>query len=253
MRHRQRHRGVLLDQQHRHALLAVDARDDGKNGFHQHRRQPQRRLVQQHQLGLRDQRPPDRQHLLLTAGKIARQAAAAFVQPRKISVHQVEIGLGAGPAAERVGRGHQVLLDRQILEHAPSFHHMRQPGAHQVLRPRPRGVAAVEQDAPARQLAILQVEQARHRLQRRRLTGAVAAQQGHDGAGRHRQRQAAQHLHRLVVDHLDVVDVQHRRRQRSVSGIHGRLTAARSSRKPAPSASAWYRRDRYGPPESNCP
>src|ERR1700760_2822031 len=46
MRRLQRHLGVLLDQQDRHALLLVDAADDGENLPHQDRRQAERRLIQ---------------------------------------------------------------------------------------------------------------------------------------------------------------------------------------------------------------
>ena len=44
----QRHVGVLLDQQHRHAALPVDAHDDVEDLLHQLGRQAERRLVQQH-------------------------------------------------------------------------------------------------------------------------------------------------------------------------------------------------------------
>src|SRR6266403_1967537 len=47
MRCLQRHLGVLLDQQDRHALLFVNAPDDGENLLHQDRRQAERRLVEQ--------------------------------------------------------------------------------------------------------------------------------------------------------------------------------------------------------------
>src|ERR1700681_1517607 len=49
MRGFQRHLGVLLDQQDRHALFFVNAPDDGKYLLHQDRRQAERRLVEQQQ------------------------------------------------------------------------------------------------------------------------------------------------------------------------------------------------------------
>src|SRR3954469_16938646 len=42
MRGLQRHLGILLDQQDRHALLLVDSADDGENLFHQDRREAER-------------------------------------------------------------------------------------------------------------------------------------------------------------------------------------------------------------------
>src|SRR3984893_17411543 len=46
MRRLQRHLGVLLDQEDRHALLFIDAPDDGENLLDQDRRQAERRLVE---------------------------------------------------------------------------------------------------------------------------------------------------------------------------------------------------------------
>src|ERR1700676_5346268 len=47
MRRLQRDLGVLLDQQDRHALLFIDAADDGEDLLHQDRRQPERGFVEQ--------------------------------------------------------------------------------------------------------------------------------------------------------------------------------------------------------------
>ena len=59
-----------------------------EQALHQQRQQPQRRLVQQHQAGLGQQRPADHQHLLFAVGQIARQPLAPFVQPREIVIDQ---------------------------------------------------------------------------------------------------------------------------------------------------------------------
>ena len=65
-------------------------------------------------------------------------------------------------------------------------------------------------------LAALGAQQVGDRLQRRRLAGAVGAQQGHDAALRHRQRHALQHEDDVIVDHLDVGDVDDVGRARSL-------------------------------------
>ena len=70
---------------------------------------------------------------------------------------------------------------------------------------------AVEDDLAADDFAVLGLEQARDRLQRRRLAGAVGAEQRHDRALRHLEAEAAQHQDDLVVDHLDVADAEQRR------------------------------------------
>ena len=69
---------------------------------------------------------------------------------------------------------------------------------------------AVEDDLAADDFAVLGLEQARDRLQRRRLAGAVGAEQRHDRALRHVEAEAAQHQDDLVVDHLDVADAEQR-------------------------------------------
>ena len=76
---------------------------------------------------------------------------------------------------------------------------------------------AVEDDLAADDFAVLGLEQARDRLQRRRLAGAVGAEQRHDRALRHVEAEAAQHQDDLVVDHLDVADAEQRR-----GGLRGR-------------------------------
>jgi hypothetical protein len=60
-------------------------------------------------------------------------------------------------------------------------------------------------DRPFGDLAPLGLEQVGDRLQRRRLAGAVGAEQGDDLAFRHRQRDPFEHQDHMVVDHLDVV------------------------------------------------
>src|SRR6266480_3351201 len=60
MRRLQRDLGVLLDQQDRHALLFVNAPDDGENLPYQDWRQPERRLVEQQKRRPVHQGAPDR-------------------------------------------------------------------------------------------------------------------------------------------------------------------------------------------------
>jgi hypothetical protein len=78
------HRGggaqLLLDDQHGGALG-----DQPVHGVHQdvddRGCQPLGRLVHQHQRAVEQQRPADRQHLLLTAGQVGAAAAPALGQP----------------------------------------------------------------------------------------------------------------------------------------------------------------------------
>src|SRR6478609_596435 len=68
LRDRQRHGGVLLDQQDRGAL-AVDVEDDVADGLDDLRREAEARLVEQQHRRLRHHRAADREHLLLAAGE----------------------------------------------------------------------------------------------------------------------------------------------------------------------------------------
>jgi len=65
-------------------------------------------------------------------------------------------------------------------------------------------------------LAALALEQVGDGAQRGGLAGAVAAQDGHDAALRHLQRDALEHEDHVVVDDLDAVDVEN-----DVFGVHG--------------------------------
>jgi len=147
------------------------------------------------------------------------------MQARKVFVDEVEVFAGfagaragaracAGAAAavafaastQRIGRREQVLLHRQVLEHAAPLHHVEEPRAHEFVRTASNGVGAVETHGAARHLAVLEREQVRHRLERRRLARAVGAEQRDDRPARHGERQPVQRLHCTVVDDLDVLD-----------------------------------------------
>ena len=60
-----------INYQHCHALLGVHPGDDGENMLHDERREPLRRLVDEQQPVLVHERPPEGDHLLLTAGERA--------------------------------------------------------------------------------------------------------------------------------------------------------------------------------------
>ena len=76
---------------------------------------------------------------------------------------------------------------------------------------------AVEHDLAARDLAVLGLEQAGDRLQRRRLAGAIGAEQRDDRALGHVEAEAAQDEDDVVIDDLDVAHGEERR-----GGLRGR-------------------------------
>ncbi|MNS99259.1 hypothetical protein D3C72_1336570 [compost metagenome] len=128
------------------------------------------------------------------------------MQTRKVAVDQVKIGRRIFAAGERIGGGHQVFFDREVFKHTATFHNVAQAVAHQLLWCQGCRGLAVEVNAAAFDHTVFQRQQARNGLERGALARPIAAQQRHDLPPWHGQRQAAQGLHHLVVDDLDVVD-----------------------------------------------
>src|SRR5437870_5105856 len=81
---RERDLRVLLREQHRHPLFAVEPADDLENLLHEPRREPHGWLVEQHQLGPRHERAPDREHLLLAARDVAGADLLSLAKPREV-------------------------------------------------------------------------------------------------------------------------------------------------------------------------
>jgi hypothetical protein len=95
----QRHVGVLLDQQHRGAALAVDAHDDLEDLLREPRRQAERGLVEQDQLGRGHDGAGDL--VAVAAGIGAHQKIVAYRQQRE---HLTALGY-VRQAALNDGRG----------------------------------------------------------------------------------------------------------------------------------------------------
>src|SRR6185503_18458445 len=78
-------------------------------------------------------------------------------------------------AAARRGTDPEVLLDGELLEHVPSLRHLRDAGAHDAVGPHALEARTAEPDLAVADRAVVDVEQARDRPDRRRLAGAVRA------------------------------------------------------------------------------
>ncbi len=171
------------------------------------RREPHRGLVEQDHLGARHQGAAERAHLLLAARRVAGDRGAALLEAREIAVDALEVGADRGVAVTaREGAGQEILLDREMGEALAAFHHLDAAAPHQHIgRERLHG-GAVEHDRALGDLAALGVQQVGDRLERRRLAGAVGAEQRDDRALRHRERDALEDEDDAVVDDLDVVE-----------------------------------------------
>src|SRR6516165_11176983 len=93
MRELQGVKRVLLDQEHREFLLAVERSDRTENLARHERRQTERRLVQEQEPRPAHQRAADRKHLLFAAGKSAAALAAALLETREQRKHALDVGL----------------------------------------------------------------------------------------------------------------------------------------------------------------
>ncbi len=126
---RRRHTEVLLDHQQPHpggreVLDRLDQR------LHHGRRQALRRLVHHEQLRVGQQRPADRQHLLLAPGQRRTGHVLALGQPREQLVH----ARGRPRRLRRRAHDLQVLVDRERLEQPPPLRDVADPGPGELVR-----------------------------------------------------------------------------------------------------------------------
>jgi hypothetical protein len=155
---------------------------------------PHGRLVEQDHGRPRHERPPDRRHLLLAARGVSGLRRSPLLEAREEGVHllQVELDLGARGVAG-IGAREQVVLDREVAEAMPPFHHLDHAALHQVGRGHRIHALPAQLDRSLGHLAALGAQQVRHGLERRGLARAVGAQEGDDAALRDTQRHALQH------------------------------------------------------------
>jgi hypothetical protein len=194
---------ILLDQQDAHPLLLVDESQDAEDLDHDQRRQAERRLVKQHQARLQHQGTGDRQHLLLAAGQGAGLLLHALLEPRKVAEDPLELVPDPLLVLAGVGGNAQVLIDGERREGAAALRHVGDPEPHDLLGRHAAQVLAVE---PDRTFGAHHVADG---AERRRLAGAVGAQQGGDAAGLDREADVVQRLG-LAVERLERLHFQQR-------------------------------------------
>src|SRR5215510_14078388 len=132
IRHGEGEREVLLHEEDGEPL-ALELADHPPHLAHEERGQPFRGLVQEEQVGVAHESPPDGQHLLLAPRELVGPVAAAVAQPGEELVHPLE----APPPAPAL-RHLQVLADGQGGEDAASLGHEGHPALHHAIR-RPLG------------------------------------------------------------------------------------------------------------------
>ena len=151
----------------------------------------------------RHERAPDRELLLLAAGERAGRPAARLREHRKELVDLRERLAGVVPAPCREPEP-KVLLHREVAEDPPSLRHERDAGTGDRLR-----TPATERGAGEPHVAACRRHDAHDRVQRRRLAGAVRADQTDELALCDAEGQVSDRADRSVA-HLEPVELEHR-------------------------------------------
>jgi ABC-type methionine transport system ATPase subunit len=105
--------GILFDQENRLSHRR-DLRQNFEDPLHDKRREAERRLIEQYELGLRHQRTRNGKHLLLAAGHGSSGLIAAFLQPREKLEHRCPIFIEMRHS-DRRGAHHQIFLNAHVL------------------------------------------------------------------------------------------------------------------------------------------
>ena len=174
----ERHVHVLLDDEHAGIGLVGDAPHDRQQALDDDRRQPEAHLVDEQALRLRRQRPGHRQHLLLAARQQAGEAVLQRDQGRE-HLHRPVVGdLRAWPGRSSGPRRMFSLTVRSKNSERSSatWARPRRGIVYGALARRPSSPST--RDGP-----LDRAQQPGDRQQRRRLAGAVRAEQGDDLAG----------------------------------------------------------------------
>src|SRR5215510_1232916 len=191
---------VLLDDQDGRAA-GLEPAEDAPELAHQEGRQAFGGLVHQQDVGVADQRPPAREHLLLAAGELIAAVLDPLAEPREEIEHPAE-----APARAVAG----ALADLEMLAHAErgkdaaTLRHQAYAAPRDLVRGQARDVLAAEQNAAAARR-----READDRADQRGLADAVAAEHRDDLAPADPQRDTLQDVAVAVVG-VDVLDVKHR-------------------------------------------
>jgi hypothetical protein len=139
------------------------------------RRQPERKLVDQQQLGFAHQGAADRAHLLLAARKRAGGLPPALCQDREQLVDAFEVGAQCIAVTLAVGAHQQVVADAHRTEQPAAFRHVGDPARDHVVGREFAEIFSVELDR-ARPCP----QDAGDCAQQCRLAGAVGADETDD-------------------------------------------------------------------------
>ncbi len=177
--------------------------------LHDHGRQSLGWLVEQEKRGVEEQRPRNRQHLLLPAGELEAEVALAGAQGREQCEDPLERPASRLPIAAVImaagAREHgEVLSHGQAGKDAALLRHEAEPKASDAIGRQRADIAIAKLDPAGPRLEI-----AHDGENGRGLAGAVAAEEAHHLFFPHGQRDAVQDV-AVAVEGMDVVELEHR-------------------------------------------
>src|SRR5262245_57935396 len=124
--------GVLLDDQHREPVVAVEVAEHPEQFLRDDGREAERRLVEQHEARPAHERTRDGEHLLFAAAHAPRQLTAAVGEAREHRVPTLGVRFDLAVTA-RVRAEVQVLVDGQIGKRAATLRYVRDARACDLL------------------------------------------------------------------------------------------------------------------------
>src|SRR5579883_1278144 len=199
---REREGDVLLAQEHGDRGGRAQAFERLRELLQHDGSQAQRRLVEDQKLRPHHQGARDRQHLLLAARQRARRLALPLLENREEIIEPVAL-LVAFRGLQMLAAEIEILLHRHVAEELARLGTLDDAAA----RDRRRAQAAEALIVPA-DLALMRHE-ARDRVEKRRLAGAVQTHHRDELALMDMERDALKRL-RLAVEHADIAHLQDR-------------------------------------------
>src|SRR3984957_6823105 len=193
---------VLFDDQERDAR-AVQGGERRVDLVDEARRESGRRLVEDDQAGLADQRARDGESALFAAGQAAGALVGAGAKQRELRIDALDGRRRGAPRAQRIAAQHQVLMHAHVSEDAARLGDIADALAHHAIGREARERIAGEADA-----ALEGRQVAEDGLQQRRLARAIGPDDAHDFAGADIERHLVQDFQPAIA-RADALDSQH--------------------------------------------
>ena len=185
------------------AFCSTSRTDDVEDLLDEQRREAHRGLVEQQELRTAHEGTAHGEHLLFAARERAGRLILALLEAREELKDVLEVLLDASLVLAHEGAEVKVLHDRHLREDAAALRHLRDALLDDLMGADTGDALPQEGDA-----ARLWLQEARDRAQRRRLAGAVRADERDDLAFIDFEADALERVDGAVVD-VYIIDFQH--------------------------------------------